>query len=204
MTPYEWVWVLALAFLVTGCETSTPPSAPVAVKGAPVAASLPTSFALGRSATAEEIAAWDLDVDARWNGLPNGRGTEAEGRAIFAAKCAYCHGSDGLGAKGLPGPRLIATEPRDGFHLDHKVPRSVGNYWVHPSSLFDYVRRSMPQDAPGSLTPDEVYSVVAWLFVQNGVVPSGTVLDPESIKAVAMPTRVRIVRDDREGTAEFR
>lgn len=161
-------------------------------------------FGLGRSATEAEIAAWDIDVDASFSGLPSGRGTVEDGRALFAQKCAACHGPDAKSGQGWIGPRLIATEPLSGFENDYKLPRSIGNWWPYASTLFDYVRRAMPQTAPGSLTADETYALVAFLLAENGAVGAEFIADQDSIRTVKMPTQVEFVRDDRESTTSFR
>lgn len=161
-------------------------------------------YGVGRAATADEIAAWDKDVDASWNGLPEGSGSVAAGKAIYAKKCLVCHGPDAQGGKGWLGPLLVATEPKSGFDESYKHPRSIGNYWPHASTLFDYVRRSMPQTAPGSLTDDETYALVAFLLAENEVVPPDFVADAASIKGVVMTTEVKFERDDRGATLEFR
>lgn len=163
---------------------------------------LPAPLGLGRTATPDEIAAWDRDVDPSGHGLPSGKGDVATGRALFATKCAACHGAKG---EGTPiAPMLAGTVPMTGFADDPKIPRTIGNWWPHASTLFDYVQRAMPQTAPGSLPPDETYALVAFLLAENGAVPQDFVADAASVPAVKMPTKVQFVRDDREGTSEFR
>jgi S-disulfanyl-L-cysteine oxidoreductase SoxD len=165
---------------------------------------LPDRFDLGRPPTPEEVAAVDIDVNASWEGLPPGRGTVEEGRALYSTQCAACHGPDAKGGKGLLGPQLVATEPLEGFEKDPKAPRVIGTWWPYASTLFDYVRRAMPQTAPGSLTDDQTYALVAFLLAENQAVPPDFVADQDSIKGVEMPTKVRFVRDDRESTNQFR
>lgn len=204
--------MIALALLLTGCgEPAAPPTPSQAselhkapAKPAAQTPALDGPTGLGRAPTPEEIAAWDIDVSPSWEGLPPGRGTPAEGARLFTAKCAACHGTDARGGQGFLGPNLVATEPLEGFGGDWHLPRVIGNWWPHASTLFDYVRRAMPQTAPGSLTSDETYALVAWLLAENGVVAKDFVLDEQSIKTVKMPTRVRFVPDDRETTAAFR
>lgn len=165
---------------------------------------LPASFGLGRAATPEQIAAWDVEVSPSWAGLPPGRGSVVEGKPLWMSKCAACHAPDAKGGEGWVGPKLIATEPLEGFEKDWKLPRSIGNWWPHASTLWDYVHRSMPQTAPGSLTANETYALVAFLLAENKVVPADFVADQDTIKTVQMPTKVRFVPDDRESTPSFR
>jgi S-disulfanyl-L-cysteine oxidoreductase SoxD len=152
----------------------------------------PDRFGIGRAATPDEIAARDIDIMPDGHGLPPGRGTPSQGAAVYAAKCARCHG-----ATGREGPNdvLVGREPRQGFGFsrDPKLTRTIGNYWPHASTVFDYVRRAMPPDAPGSLTNDEVYALVAHLFHLNELVAADAVLDATSLPKVVMPARDRFV-----------
>lgn len=166
---------------------------------------LPTRFGtLGHVASTAEIQAWDIDANPAGRGLPAGRGTYAEGAAIFLQKCASCHGvrGEGLGAY----PRLVGRVPGDSFPFgqDFKYPRTIGNYWPYSTTVFDYVRRAMPLNAPGSLRSDEIYSLVAFLLAENGIVDRSSVMDARTLPAVRMPARDRFVPDDRRGGAVFR
>lgn len=151
-------------------------------------AAAPASFGFGRPATADEVAALDIDVGPDGVGLPPGSGTVAEGADVFLAKCAHCHGLNGEG--GL-NERLVKSE-------DGSIGRTIGTYWPYSSTLFDYTRRAMPYDQPGSLTDDEVYSVSAWLLYQNGLIPEDGVMDASSLAEVEMPGHALFIPDDRE------
>jgi cytochrome c len=176
------------------------------------AAALPSRLGIGRAATAAEIAAWDVDVAPDGHGLPPGRGTVARGATIFAAKCAACHGAAGEGQVGTPAPgqtpapKLVGRDPRDGFSFgqDPKLVKTVGNYWPYATTLFDYVRRTMPLTAPGSLANDEVYALVAFLLAQNEIIDRAATLDSASLVAVKMPARDKFVPDDRKGGSTFK
>src|SRR5688500_34959 len=120
---------------------------------------LPSMFGFGRAATPEEIRALDIDVMPDGRGLPPGSGTVAQGAKVYAQRCALCHGA--TGADPIAGsPKIVGAEPRDSFPFgrDLTLTKTVGNYWPYATTLFDYTRRAMPLDAPGSLTPDEVYA----------------------------------------------
>ena len=129
------------------------------------------SYGIGREATPQEIAGWDIDVSPNGAGLPPGRGDVRQGEAIFAAKCAACHGAHG---EGKPMDRLVGGI---GTLRDKKPVKTVGSYWPYATTLFDYVRRAMPLNAPQSLTPDEVYAVSAYVLFLNGIVPQDAALD---------------------------
>jgi mono/diheme cytochrome c family protein len=158
----------------------------------------PARFGLGRTATPDEIRKIDIDVMPDGTGLPEGRGTVAEGAATYAAKCASCHGKSGEGASF---DRLVATDAGDNFAFgrDPRLARAIGNYWPYASTLYDYTARSMPFTAPGTLTPNEVYGLVAYLLSLNKVVPETAVMDQATLPKVAMPARDRFVKDNRTG-----
>jgi cytochrome c len=158
---------------------------------------------IGRAATAADIRPWDIDANPSGAGLPPGRGTYGRGVVVYATQCAGCHGPKGEGLP--PNPRLVGTDPRDfSFARDTKQTKTVGNYWPYATTLYDYINRAMPFATPGSLPPDDVYSVVSFLLVQNGIIDSAMVIDARSLPAVRMPSRGRFVMDNREGGATFR
>jgi mono/diheme cytochrome c family protein len=169
------------------------PSAAQPAKSSPAA---PPRFGIGRPATPEEIAAWDIDVGPDGVGLPPGRGTAADGAPIFAARCASCHGKTG---KEGPNDVLVGRLPNDAFPFarDPRAPKTIGSYWPYATTVFDYIRRAMPPDAPGSLKDDEVYNLVAYLLVQNELVPADAVIDAASLPKVKMPARDHFVPDKR-------
>jgi cytochrome c len=140
-------------------------------------------YDFGRSATPEEIKGWDIDVSPNGAGLPPGHGDVRQGEAIFAAKCATCHGVHG---EGKPMDRLVGGI---GTLRDKKPEKTVGSYWPYATTLFDYVRRAMPLNAPQSLTADEVYAVSAYVLFLNGIVPQDTTLDADNLANVKMPNR---------------
>ena len=158
-------------------------------------------YDLGRPATPQEIAAIDIDVGPDGEGLPAGSGSVATGEALFAQKCASCHGAKG---EGIPPtyPAIVGRDPAaEGFNFgkDPKLNKTIGNYWPYATTVFDYVRRAMPHPAPGSLSNDEVYALTAWLLAANKVIPETTTLDATALKAVKMPYVDRFVRDNRRG-----
>jgi len=150
---------------------------------------------IGRPANPEAIAAWDIDVRPDGQGLPPGHGSVRDGAALFAARCAGCHGARGEGA---------AAEPLAGGRgslASAKPLRTVGSFWPYATTLFDYVRRAMPFDAPQSLTPDETYAVSAYVLHLNGLLPEEASLDAASLPRVAMPNRDGFTADPRPDIA---
>jgi mono/diheme cytochrome c family protein len=138
---------------------------------------------LGREATPAEIAGWDISIPPAGSGLPPGGGTAAAGAAVYAAKCQSCHGEKGAGQ---PNDRLVGGQ---GTLAGATPVRTIGSYWPYATTVFDYVRRSMPYQQPQSLTNDEVYAVTAYLLHLNGVIADGDVMTAQTLPQVKMPNR---------------
>jgi cytochrome c len=158
----------------------------------------PERFDFGRAPTEEEIRALDIDVMPDGAGLPEGRGGVKQGEAVYYAKCASCHGLTGTEG---PDDRLVGREPRDGFPFAETMglTKTIGNYWPYATTLYDYTLRAMPFDEPGSLEPDEVYALVAFLLFKNEIIDVDAAMNQETLPQVKMPARERFVMDDRKG-----
>jgi S-disulfanyl-L-cysteine oxidoreductase SoxD len=172
---------------------------PTPAKKAPAAeapAKAPAMFGIGRPATPAEIAALDIDVGPDGVGLPPGRGTAADGAPIYAARCAGCHGKTG---KEGPNDVLVGRLPNDAFPFarDPHALKTIGSYWPYATTVFDYIRRAMPPDAPGSLKDEEVYGLVAYLLAANELIPQDAVIDATSLPKVKMPAHNHFVPDTR-------
>ena len=156
----------------------------------------PATFGIGRPATPAEIAALDIDVGPDGVGLPPGRGTSADGAPIYAARCASCHGKTG---KEGPNDVLVGRLPGDAFPFakDPRAPKTIGSYWPYATTVFDYIRRAMPPDKPGSLRDEEVYGLVAYLLSLNELIAPDAVVDAASLPKVKMPAHDRFVPDTR-------
>jgi cytochrome c len=164
----------------------------------PLPAAAPARFAFGTPADPERIARWDIDVRPDGEGLPPGSGDVSRGARVWAETCVACHG-----ATGTEGPFNVlvgGSWPEGGF----PEGRTVGSYWPWATTLFDYIRRAMPQDRPGSLDADDTYAVIAWILHRNGIIEETDVMDRETLPHVVMPARDRFVRDDRMGGSEVR
>ena len=172
---------------------------------ASAAAAAPTSYGLGKPVDSVALKAMDIDVDSSGTSLPEGSGNATKGLVVYASKCASCHGAKGEGGPAMPGhpasPKLVGREPREGFPFgrDPKLVKTVGNYWPYATTVYDYVHRAMPITAPGTLTPDETYAVVAWLLAENEIIPRDAEMNAKTLPAVKMPAAGRFVVDDRTG-----
>ena len=144
------------------------------------------SFKLGRSATPDEIKAWNIDVMPDGTGLPEGHGTVEEGDSLYEEKCASCHFDFGTGGAGYPalqkgnayeGQKSL-TNQRVGGNDEGPI-RVFGTYWPHASTLWWYVKTGMPHPAPMSLTDDEVYALCAYIISINELKIDGEELDDD-------------------------
>lgn len=155
------------------------------------AAQAADKYGIGRAASPEEIAGWNIDIGRDGRGLPAGGGTVTQGREIFAQQCVGCHGEKGEGGVGdklVGGKGTLATD---------KPVRTVGSFWPYAPTLFDYIRRAMPQTAPQSLSNDEVYALSAYILNLNGIVAADARLDARTLAAIKMPNRDGFVEDPR-------
>ena len=143
----------------------------------------PSTPRLGRHATPEEIAALDIDVAPDGAGLPPGSGSVAEGALRFAARCAHCHGAAGEGGAA---DRLVGGV---GSLTSAAPVLTTGSFWPYATTLFDYLRRAMPYDSPGTLADADVYALTAFLLERSGIVASDARLDATTLPAVRMPNR---------------
>jgi S-disulfanyl-L-cysteine oxidoreductase SoxD len=138
----------------------------------------------GQSIAPADIAPWDISIGPDGAGLPPGRGTPAQGEAVYAAKCQACHGEK---AAGRPNDPLVGGI---GSLAPGKPPvKTVGSYWPYATTLFDYIRRAMPFQESQSLTSDEVYAVSAYILQLNEIIGKDDVLDAQTLPKVKMPNR---------------
>jgi len=157
-----------------------------------VIASLPAQqYGLGRPAAEQELAALDITVAPDGAGLPPGQGTAADGARIYERQCRECHGPEG---KGSEETGFVGT-PQD--LLLPKPKKTVGSYWPHATTLFDYIRRAMPFKTPGSLSDDQVYAVTAYILSLNGLIGESEALDADRLRQVEMPNNGNFVPDPR-------
>jgi hypothetical protein len=156
------------------------------------------SYGLGRPASSGEMRKLDALIPPSGEGLPPGSGTAEKGKAIYAAQCARCHG-----ATGREGPEDVLVGGI-GSLSSPRPQRTVGSFWPHATTLWDYLNRAMPFDRPGVLPPDDVYSVTAFILQLNGIVSASDVLDANTLPKIRMPNRDGFIPDTRPDTGKKR
>jgi S-disulfanyl-L-cysteine oxidoreductase SoxD len=144
-------------------------------------------YGLGKTPTAAEIHAWDIAISPTGKELPPGHGTAKEGAQIYAQKCAACHGITGTGG---PAPTLIKVQGMPVITSPSNQPGPLmATYSPYATTIWDFINRGMPLGQEGTLKPDEVYALTAFLLYKNGVIQEDDVMDAQSLPKVKMPNR---------------
>ena len=150
------------------------------------------NYGLGRTPSAEEIRVWDIGISPTGKELPPGRGTAKEGALLFVQKgCAGCHGATGSGALA---PTLIKSDGMSKSTMPCLSPcvndsNVMALHSPFATTMWDYIHRGMPLGKEGTLKPDEVYALVAFLLYKNGVLREDEVMDAQSLPKLKMPNR---------------
>jgi cytochrome c len=137
---------------------------------------------LGQPIGEADLAAWDISILPDGSGLPPGSGTSAQGAPVYAQKCALCHGENG---KGGVNAAVVGGAPVK----DMNSVKTIANFWPYATTLFDYIRRSMPYQQPRSLTDDEVYALTAYLLAANRLIGENDAMNARTLPKVRMPNR---------------
>jgi len=174
--PMRELRIAAFAALALNCATPAHAQSP---------------YGIGHAATPAEIAGWNIDIDRYGDNLPPGSGSVSHGREVFDQQCAACHGEKGEGGVGeqLVGGQGTLATPRP--------VKTVGSYWPYAPTLFDYIRRAMPQNAPQTLSNEDVYAVSAYILHLNGLLTADATMDARTLAAIKMPNRSMFVGDSR-------
>jgi cytochrome c len=147
----------------------------------------------GKPVSPAELKALDITIFPDGRGLPVGKGTAAQGAAVYKAKCADCHNDKGEGREAQY-PRLVGGV---GSLTSAKPVKTVGSYWPYATTVYDTIYRAMPYETPRTLTPDQVYSVTALLLYWNGIITEQFELNEKTLPQVKMPNRDGFVPDSR-------
>ena len=151
---------------------------------------------IGREATQQEIAGWDIDIRPDGQGLPPGKGTVKQGEPLYMERCAACHGEFGESAGRWP---IISGG--DGSLASHDPVKSIGSYWPYASTVMDYIRRAMPFGNAQSMTNDELYAITAYVLYLNDIVKSEDFeLNDKNFRTIKLPNEPNFHDDDREVT----
>ncbi|MDZ7736237.1 MAG: cytochrome c [Gammaproteobacteria bacterium] len=153
---------------------------------------------LGQPASDELVQHWNISVFPDGRCLPEGSGSVAQGEKIYNEQCITCHARAGAGGSG---DRLARAE----MGLTEEFPqKTIANYWPYATTLFDFIRRSMPMHNPGSLSDDETYALTAYLLSLDNVIPEDAVMNQDTLPNVTMPNRdgfIDVWQDDPMNTA---
>jgi cytochrome c len=178
-------WIPALRFAAAGMT--------VVVLGASALAES-KKLGIGREASPQEIAGWDIAIRPDGRGLPPGRGTVKQGERIYLERCAACHGEFGESAGRWP-----ILSGGEGTLSSHDPVRSIGSYWPYAATVMDYIRRAMPFGNAQSLTNDELYAVTAYvLFLNDAIKDEAFELSRDNFPSIRLPNEPRFFDDDRE------
>lgn len=153
---------------------------------------LAQKYGVGREAHPSEIESWDITIGPDGKELPPGNGTALEGERVYEVRCKECHGDRGIGgdhAGFLGKPEQLLQKP---------PVRTVGSYWPYATTLFDYTRRAMPFEEPGTLSADQIYSVTAYILHLNGIIGQDEEINQDTLPNVQMPNSNGFIPDPRE------
>lgn len=165
----------------------------------PILAEQTAPLGIGKPATPAMIKGWDIDIRPDGLGLPKGSGSVADGEPLYEQKCALCHGSFGEGEGRWP--KLAGGEDT---LTDQRPEKTVGSYWPYASTLWDYIHRAMPFNAPQSLSDDEVYAITAYVLNLNDIVDDEFVLNQNNLADIEMPNKDGFIVDKRPDVTNTR
>jgi cytochrome c len=175
--PLALILALASAWALARADTPT--------AGAP-------RYHLGRPATEADIAAAGISVGPDGHGLPPGEATARDGRPLYEATCASCHGLRGEGSETYP----ALAGGRNTLRNTHPI-LTIGSYWPYATTVWDYVNRAMPYQNPGTLNSQQVYALTAYLLYLNKIVGERQIVNQRTLPLIRMPNRNGFIADPR-------
>ena len=158
----------------------------VAAAAGSIGVALAESPKLGRPIAEADVKDWDIAILPNGTGLPAGQGTPQEGAKVFGEKCAMCHGDQAKGGVAPYYPALVGGAP---LTSGIETTKTIANYYAYATTVFDYIRRAMPYNAPRSLPDSEVYALTAYILSLNKLIGENDVMDAKTLPQVKMPNR---------------
>jgi len=178
----------------------------VVLVGSVVVQAQTARYGIGKTATPEEVQAWDISIGPDGKELPAGRGTAREGASIYAQRCAACHGQNLEGS--AAGPRLAGGQDT---LTTLRPQKSIGSYWPFATQIWDFINRAMPPNfynrpvpPDQKLTADQVYSLTAYLLYRNNIVREDDLIDAATLPKIEMPNRNNFVPSRLEDVLDYR
>ncbi|MFT4927246.1 MAG: cytochrome c5 [Phenylobacterium sp.] len=196
---FKMTWLLMVMLMLLMAVIAPLAVADTVADTAALGTANPAIYQLGKAATPALIKGWDIDVRPDGMGLPVGSGSVADGEELYDQKCAACHGSFGEGEGRWP--KLAGGS---GTLQDERPEKTVGSYWPYVSTLWDYIHRAMPFNAPQSLNTTEVYAITAYVLNLNDLVDEDFVLTERNLAAIQMPNRHGFYVDNRPDVSNVR
>ena len=137
-----------------------------------------------------------VSVQPDGRGLPAGKGGYEDGKKVYAEQCAVCHGDklEGIPKPGIGGDKLIGGR---GSLATEAPIKTIESFWPYAPTIFDFVKRAMPFQAPGNMKDDEVYAVTAYILAEANIIKKTDVMDAGSLPKVEMPNKDGFIPDPR-------
>ncbi len=142
------------------------------------------AYHFGQPISEAQIKPWNIDIAPDGAGLPPGQASADDGEPIYLQRCAACHGEFGEGMGRFP----VLTGSRDEL-IGDRTRKTVGGFWPYSTTLYDYINRAMPFGNAQSLTPDQIYGVIAYILSMNDIIDSDTVINAKTLPKIDMPNR---------------
>jgi len=160
-------------------------------------------YLLAEKISSEALQSWEISIFPDGKNLPEGKGDHKTGKVLYDNQCMACHGENGKGGIKLDPYRgaveTLVKDANDTLTSDNPK-KNIGTYWQYAPLIFDYIRRTMPYQAPKSLSNDEVYALTAYLLAENGIIPKDTVLTENNLAKIKMPNLNGFICDNRVDT----
>lgn len=167
-----------------------------------VAQNVDGHYGFGDPAPQDLIEEWAIAIPPDGEHLPPGGATAAEGESVYMEQCAVCHGENLEGVEGTGGDPLVGGR-NSLAENGEPAKKTVESYWPYATTVFDFVRRTMPFTEPGSLTDEEVYAVTAYILHRGDIIAEDEEMNAETLPQVEMPNRDGFIPDPRPDVHDY-